>query len=173
MSEEKIRINLYLAKAGVCSRREADRLVEAGRVKVDEQDGMRVKYTVAGQPPQTVTIERDLTIRCDCMTFIRKGCCRHAVAAWLEAERAKIPGNAFSSAASCAPSAPKAAVARINPERAIVVRIIIFSFEVLRRIIPHLPFITGTKEPFRESLSGESNCHATKPSSGDCLSSAD
>ena len=66
-------------------------LEEAGRVKVAEQDGMRVKYTVAGQPPQTVTIERDLTIRCDCMTFIRKGCCRHAVAAWLEAERAKIP----------------------------------------------------------------------------------
>ena len=66
-------------------------LEEAGRVKVDEQDGMRVKYTVAGQPPQTVTIERDLTVRCDCVTFIRKGCCRHAVAAWLEAERAKIP----------------------------------------------------------------------------------
>ena len=58
-------------------------LEEAGRVKVDEQDGMRVKYTVAGQPPQTVTIERDLTVRCDCVTFIRKGCCRHAVAAWL------------------------------------------------------------------------------------------
>ncbi len=35
MSEEKIRINLYLAKAGVCSRREADRLVEAGRVTVN------------------------------------------------------------------------------------------------------------------------------------------
>ena len=66
-------------------------LEEAGRVKVAEQDGMRIKYTVAGQPPQTVTIERDLTIHCDCMTFIRKGCCRHAVAAWLEAERAKIP----------------------------------------------------------------------------------
>ena len=52
---------------------------------------MRVKYTVAGQPPQTVTLERDLTVRCDCMTFARKGCCRHAVAACLEAERAKIP----------------------------------------------------------------------------------
>ncbi|MCR5338099.1 MAG: rRNA pseudouridine synthase [Lachnospiraceae bacterium] len=35
MSEEKIRINLYLAKAGICSRREADRLVEAGRVTVN------------------------------------------------------------------------------------------------------------------------------------------
>ena len=66
-------------------------LEEAGRVKVAEQDGTRVKYTVAGQPPQTVTVERDLTVRCDCMTFIRKGCCRHIVAAWLEAERAKVP----------------------------------------------------------------------------------
>ena len=66
-------------------------LEEAGRVKVAEQDGTRVKYTVAGQPPQTVTIDRDLTVRCDCILFVRKGCCRHAVAAWLEAERAKIP----------------------------------------------------------------------------------
>ena len=66
-------------------------LEEAGRVKVAEQDGTRVKYTVAGQPPQTVTIDRDLTVRCDCILFARKGCCRHAVAAWLEAERAKIP----------------------------------------------------------------------------------
>lgn len=30
-----IRLNKYLSEAGVCSRREADRLVEAGRVKVD------------------------------------------------------------------------------------------------------------------------------------------
>ena len=66
-------------------------LEEAGRVKVAEQGGTRIRYTVAGQPPQTVTIERDLTVRCECMTFVRHGCCRHAVAAWLEAERAKIP----------------------------------------------------------------------------------
>ena len=66
-------------------------LEEAGRVKVAEQDGTRIRYTVAGQPPRNVTIERDLTIHCDCMAFGRKGCCRHAVAAWLEAERAKIP----------------------------------------------------------------------------------
>ena len=32
--DEKIRINKYLSDAGVCSRREADRLVEAGRVTV-------------------------------------------------------------------------------------------------------------------------------------------
>ena len=30
-----IRLNKYLSEAGVCSRREADRLIEAGRVTVD------------------------------------------------------------------------------------------------------------------------------------------
>ena len=30
--DEKIRINKYLSDIGVCSRREADRLTEAGRV---------------------------------------------------------------------------------------------------------------------------------------------
>lgn len=35
MSENQIRINKYLSEAGVCSRREADRLIEAGRVTVD------------------------------------------------------------------------------------------------------------------------------------------
>ena len=33
--KEEIRINKYLSDAGICSRREADRLVEAGRVSVD------------------------------------------------------------------------------------------------------------------------------------------
>ena len=32
---EAIRLNKYLADAGVCSRREADRLIEDGRVTVD------------------------------------------------------------------------------------------------------------------------------------------
>ena len=35
MSENGIRINKYLSEAGVCSRREADRLVDAGRVCID------------------------------------------------------------------------------------------------------------------------------------------
>ena len=34
-NKEAIRINKYLSDAGVCSRREADRLVEAGRVMID------------------------------------------------------------------------------------------------------------------------------------------
>ena len=33
--EEAIRLNKYLSDAGVCSRREADRLIEAGKVLVD------------------------------------------------------------------------------------------------------------------------------------------
>lgn len=34
-SNEPMRINKYLSEAGVCSRREADRLIEAGKVTVD------------------------------------------------------------------------------------------------------------------------------------------
>ena len=33
--QEKIRLNKYLAEAGVCSRREADRLIEQGKVVVN------------------------------------------------------------------------------------------------------------------------------------------
>lgn len=33
--EKGIRLNKYLSDAGVCSRREADRLIEAGEVLVD------------------------------------------------------------------------------------------------------------------------------------------
>lgn len=42
---EKIRLNKYLSEAGVCSRREADRLIEAGKIQVDGQlakPGMKV-----------------------------------------------------------------------------------------------------------------------------------
>ena len=42
---EEIRINKYLSDAGVCSRREADRLLEAGRIQVNGQTaimGMKV-----------------------------------------------------------------------------------------------------------------------------------
>ena len=35
MEEKKERLNKYLAACGVCSRREADRLIEAGKVTVD------------------------------------------------------------------------------------------------------------------------------------------
>ena len=35
MDEQGVRINKYLSEAGVCSRREADRQIEAGAVTVD------------------------------------------------------------------------------------------------------------------------------------------
>ena len=52
--EEAIRLNKYLSDAGVCSRREADRLIEAGKVLVDGQTasmGMKVA------PGQTVVCD--------------------------------------------------------------------------------------------------------------------
>ena len=45
MKEDSVRINKYLSEAGVCSRREADRQVEAGNVMIDGKTavmGMRV-----------------------------------------------------------------------------------------------------------------------------------
>ena len=32
---EDIRLNKFISEAGICSRREADRLIESGRVRVD------------------------------------------------------------------------------------------------------------------------------------------
>ena len=53
--KEPVRLNKYLSEAGVCSRREADRLIAAGKVTVDgrtAQTGMRVApgQTVKGFP---------------------------------------------------------------------------------------------------------------------------
>lgn len=55
-----IRLNKYLGDAGVCSRREADRLIETGRVTVDGvpgQTGMRVR------PGQTVLVDGQPVVR--------------------------------------------------------------------------------------------------------------
>ena len=35
---EGIRLNKYISEAGICSRREADRLIESGQVLVDGVD---------------------------------------------------------------------------------------------------------------------------------------
>ena len=43
-----MRLNKYLSDAGICSRREADRLIEAGRADVDQVKavpGMQVEDT--------------------------------------------------------------------------------------------------------------------------------
>ncbi len=66
-------------------------LEESGSVKIGEQDSSMIRYIVAGKPPQTVMLSSSLTLYCGCETFTRRGCCRHAVAAWLAAERANIP----------------------------------------------------------------------------------
>lgn len=45
---EEIRLNKYLSQSGICSRREADRLIEEGKVTVDGQTaltGMKVRST--------------------------------------------------------------------------------------------------------------------------------
>jgi len=60
MNTEEIRLNKFIAEAGLCSRREADRLIEAGRVTVDGQTavtGMKVtpasKIVVDGKPTRS------------------------------------------------------------------------------------------------------------------------
>ena len=42
--EEKIRLNKYLGSAGVCSRREADRLIASGQVTVNGKQADMGKY---------------------------------------------------------------------------------------------------------------------------------
>lgn len=50
MEQQKIRLNKYLSEAGVCSRREADRYIEQGRVTVDgELPSMGQKVTPGQQ----------------------------------------------------------------------------------------------------------------------------
>lgn len=53
MPEEQIRINKYLSEAGFCSRREADRLIEAGKVTVD---GVRAAMGDKIRPGQRVCV---------------------------------------------------------------------------------------------------------------------
>lgn len=57
MQEESKRLNKYMAEAGICSRREADRLIEQGRVMVEGQPavtGMKIevgqRVTFNGKP---------------------------------------------------------------------------------------------------------------------------
>ncbi len=66
MEEDRIRLNKFLADRGVCSRREADRLIEQGRVevngqtaamgcKVTERDSVAVNgKQLQGRPPKVV-----------------------------------------------------------------------------------------------------------------------
>ena len=65
--KEPVRLNKYLSESGVCSRREADRLIESGKVTVDGKTahtGMRV------QPGQTVKVGRRVVSRQDEMVVL-------------------------------------------------------------------------------------------------------
>ena len=46
---EPVRLNKYLSEAGVCSRREADRLIERGRVTVDGKPALTGMKIIPGQ----------------------------------------------------------------------------------------------------------------------------
>ena len=54
ITEESMRINKFLSTAGYCSRREADRLILAGRVRVD---GTEAEPGTMVQPGQTVFVD--------------------------------------------------------------------------------------------------------------------
>lgn len=65
--KEPVRLNKYLSEAGVCSRREADRLIESGRVTVDgqrAQTGMRIT------PGQVVKVGRKTVSKQDEMIVL-------------------------------------------------------------------------------------------------------
>lgn len=49
MEEKEIRLNKYLSESGVCSRREADRLIEAGKVEIDGERATVGAKVVKGQ----------------------------------------------------------------------------------------------------------------------------
>lgn len=54
---EALRLNKFLSEAGVCSRREADRLIEAGRVTVD---GKKAETGMKITPGQEVRVDQKL-----------------------------------------------------------------------------------------------------------------
>lgn len=65
--ETEVRLNKFLSEAGVCSRREADRLIESGRVTIDgrrAQSGMKVK------PGQEVKVGKKVIKRKDEMVML-------------------------------------------------------------------------------------------------------
>ena len=61
-AKESVRLNKYLSEAGVCSRREADRLIESGKVTVDgvtAQMGMRVTAGQVGKVGKKTVSKQD------------------------------------------------------------------------------------------------------------------
>src|SRR5579884_1052558 len=56
-----MRLNAFLARAGVASRRSADELIKAGRVAVNGEDvaRQRLRYVLLHKPAGVVTTARD------------------------------------------------------------------------------------------------------------------
>lgn len=65
--KEPIRLNKFLSEAGVCSRREADRLIESGKVTVD---GRRADMGMKVSPGQTVKVGNRVVSRSDDMVVL-------------------------------------------------------------------------------------------------------
>ena len=65
--KEPVRLNKYLSEAGVCSRREADKLIEGGRVSVD---GERAVTGMKIVPGQTVKVGKKIVSRQDEMIVL-------------------------------------------------------------------------------------------------------
>ncbi|MBU3874638.1 23S rRNA pseudouridine(2604) synthase RluF [Faecalicatena sp. AGMB00832] len=65
--KEPIRLNKFLSEAGVCSRREADRLIESGKVTVD---GKRADMGMKVTPGQTIKVGNRVVSRSDDMVVL-------------------------------------------------------------------------------------------------------
>lgn len=66
-TKEEVRLNKYLSEAGVCSRREADRLIESGRVTVD---GKRAQTGMKIIPGQVVKVGKKMVSKQDEMVVL-------------------------------------------------------------------------------------------------------
>ena len=66
-SKEEVRLNKYLSEAGVCSRREEDRLIESGRVTVD---GKRAQTGMKIIPGQVVKVGKKMVSKQDEMVVL-------------------------------------------------------------------------------------------------------
>lgn len=66
-TKEAVRLNKYISESGYCSRREADRLIEAGKVLVD---GQRAVAGMKIQPGQVVSIGKKVLGKKDEMVVL-------------------------------------------------------------------------------------------------------
>lgn len=65
--QEPVRLNKFLSEAGVCSRREADRLIESGKITVD---GLRAGTGMKVMPGQVIRVGKKIVTRQDEMIVL-------------------------------------------------------------------------------------------------------